>query len=172
MILKQRFQWGGALIVMFAVAYGAAALSGCAPLKKKFTRKKDPDKIREVIPVLDPIDYPAAVDSPESMYAQAYSLWKVWHRELIEKLDTNEDNEKYITRLFTEDVQQLEKMAALLQDDAKRNLGLQIDTLRSAMEAYAEPAGMRNISVIKRKLRGIDKEVRNGFAPKAATIKM
>jgi len=80
------------LIVLFAIG-------GCTPLKKKFTRenKKDP-KDKGFIPVLDPIQYPQASVSPEKQYKLHYSLWRVWHTDLMDQFrrDGKDKKQEYL----------------------------------------------------------------------------
>jgi hypothetical protein len=146
------------------------AVSGCVPLKKKFTRAKKTGEEKEIIPILEPIEYPAHDDSPEALYKQAYSLWKIWHRELTEKINAANENEKYIEKLFIDDIQQLGKMKAMLREDNQPLLNSSIEEMRKALEEYSEPEGARNYTVIKRILRSVDKEVRNSFSPEMAEL--
>ena len=76
--------------VFLMIFLGSFILSsiGCEPLRKKFVRQKKKDEnAQQFIPVLDPIDYPAAVYSAEEGYRKHYSLWRVWHKELMVSLD-------------------------------------------------------------------------------------
>src|SRR5437899_1682173 len=89
---------------------------GCEPLRKKFVRQKKKEQKEEFEPVLDPIDYPAAVHSPTQDYKHAYGLWKVWNKELLQEIETN-DNEKRQVYLLNESIEQLEAMEKLVQEN-------------------------------------------------------
>jgi hypothetical protein len=154
-------------VVIFALWLGIVLISsGCEPLRKKFTRHKKGDQAREVMPVLEPIDYPAPKDDPAQRYRQAYGLWKVWHSELLSKFDGEIDNEKNIRSLFDQDLRQLAKMNDLLAADRQNALKPVVSEIRSALADFNEPESMRNMTVIRRKMRTTDKTVREQFSPK------
>ncbi len=153
--------------VKFTVGFLCAALlsTGCAPLRKKFLRQKKADKVQEVMPVLEPVDYPANVETPQKRYARCYGLWKVWHNELSESTYGPIDNAKHVRYIFSQDIQQLEKMSGVLSGADQDGLRVVVAEMRSALADFDEPDAMRNMVVIRRKIRTSDKTVRNNFSP-------
>jgi len=141
--------------------------SGCAPLRKKFTRKKKDNRgvSEKFIPILDPIDYPEKVTSSEEKYKHHYSLWKVWNKDLLQNiaLDSSEKRQKY---LLNQTIEQLEEMKVLLADEKLAELDKLIDGLRKVQLIYEKPSAMRSKFSVRKKIELNAKAVRNGFSPR------
>src|SRR3989338_8775878 len=107
-----------------------AMLSGCEPLRKKFTRqkKKDQSQSSQFIPVLDPLDYPDKVQTPEEKYRHSFSLWQVWHKELMMRLE-EQASDKKINYTFNQVMVQLTEMEKLLTGEKQEKLGEYIGQL-------------------------------------------
>jgi len=113
----RRFTLNTSFICSLCVVF--LAISGCTPLRKKFTRKKkDKQANQKFIPVLDPIDYPEKVYSAAEKYKYHYSLWKVWNKDLLQVLERNgsEKRQKY---LLDQAIVQLKEMQNSLSDEKK-----------------------------------------------------
>ena len=139
---------------------------GCEPLRKKFTRQKKKEQKEEFTPVLDPIDYPAAVRSPAQDYKRAYGLWKVWNKEFLQEIEKN-DNEKRQKYLLNESVEQLQAMRNLIQENKRGSLNQAIGNLNSVKEEYQLPVAMRQMSAIKRKIERNANAVINHLNPQS-----
>ena len=143
------------------------ASSGCAPLRKKFTRakKKDQKTDPRFIPVLDPLDYPEAVYSAEESYRHHYSLWKVWDKDFLQVLerDGSKKRQKY---LLAQSIEQLDEMHNILNDDKKVELMVLIDVLRAVHQSYDKSSPMRSKFSTRSKVQRNAKMIRNGFSPK------
>ena len=63
------------------------SLSGCAAVKKKFTRKKKEQPISTVMHLEEEFVKPY---SNEYYYSSHFNMWKVWHEELLKFLDGNQ----------------------------------------------------------------------------------
>ena len=142
------------------------AVSGCTPLRRKFTRKKKKDKeqSQKFIPVLEPVDYPEKVYSSMERYKHHYSLWKIWDRDLLQAIerDGSDKRQKY---LLGQAIEQLEEMKKRLVDEKQVELGQLIDDLRRVQQVYEKPASMRNKFSTRKKIELNAKKIRNGFAP-------
>ena len=142
-------------------------LSGCAPLRKKFTRQKKKDRQADprFIPVLDPIDYPEKIYSAEEKYKYHYSLWKVWDKDFLQVLerDGSGKRQKY---LLSQSIEQLEEMQILLNDAKQAELKGLIGKLEIVRQNYDKPSSMRNKFSIRSKVERNAKKIRNGFSPK------
>ncbi len=154
--------------VFLMIFLGSFILSsiGCEPLRKKFVRQKKKDEnAQQFIPVLDPIDYPAAVYSAEEGYRKHYSLWRVWHKELMVSLDEQgiDRRQKYLVGQL---VTQLSEMSKFVTEEKQKGLKDLSDTLFEVQEELEKPSGMRNMYSIKRKIEQSDKKMLNEFNPK------
>lgn len=138
--------------------------SGCEPLRKKFTRqkKKDASQSSQFIPVLDPIDYPDKVESPEESYRHYFSLWQVWDKELVMRIQEHASDKK-INFTFNQFLVQLTEMEKLLSGEKRQKLNEYIAQLSGLQKDLGQPAGVRNDSVIQRKIERIGKNLREGF---------
>ena len=122
---------------------------GCESLRKKFVRQKKQDQKEEFIPVLDPIDYPAAIHSPEQDYKKAYGLWKVWNREYLQEVDVNE-NDKRQRYLLNEAISQVEEMKKLVKEEKQAVFVPVLKDLNALRDSYETPAMVRRASATKR----------------------
>ncbi len=141
-------------------------VSGCTPLRKKFTRKKKDDggQSQKFIPVLEPIDYPEKVYLPLEKYKHHYSLWKVWEKDLLQTIDRggSDKRQKY---LLEQSVIQLEEMRKVLISEKQAEFSVLVNELRSVQEVYERPASMRSKFSIKKKIERNASRVRGEFAP-------
>jgi len=109
-------------------------LSGCAALKKKFTRKpkdRDEKKIEDV--VLIPEEYPVSDVDPEVKYKEHYILWKSWQDELIMSLNPDGSKKRQLF-CFNGVIFNLEKMQSLLNTKKRQELQEYIDTIKIVMD--------------------------------------
>ena len=145
----------------------ALLVSGCQPLRKKFTRKKKVEKedSGKLIPVLDPIDYPKKIYSAVEEYSQHYSLWKVWDKDILQSIDRGESDkrQKYI---LGQVLGELDEMSVFLTDDRKAKFQEAIDKVRDIEKEYNKAAAMRGKFAIKKKLSSISKVIRNEYSPR------
>src|SRR5262245_48984541 len=102
-----RFKQWCVLGVCLAVL--SVSLSGCEPLRKKFTRKKKADKKEKFIPVLEPVDYPPSRVSSLEQYKYHFSLWQVWNKEMGQLAD-DPNTDKRLDYLYEQIIQELEEM--------------------------------------------------------------
>lgn len=75
--------------IVLGISTAMLSVSGCTPLKKKFTRQKKVDKENDpkFIPVLNPVEYEERKVSAEENYKYHYSLWKVWNKDLLQTIE-------------------------------------------------------------------------------------
>lgn len=153
------------IVVVLCVLVVSAG--GCAPLRKKFTRKKK-EKAGEqaFIPVLDPIDYPAPSVSPEERYRYHYSLWRVWQRDLVQKIDSKESdkNQKYLVGQI---IAQLEEMKKWVTEARQKELSDAVGEWNAVLAMYDRPAAMRSTMSLRRKVEASAKKIRSRFNPEA-----
>lgn len=142
-------------------------LSGCQPLRKKFTRKKKEEKEAEgrLIPVLEPIDYPAKVYSLEQDYRQHFSLWKVWERDLLQSIE-NDDSDKRQKYLLGKTLEELEAMNSFMGEAQQAPFGTVLEQVRQVQKEYDRPAALRSKFSVKKQLSSSSKEIRNHYSPK------
>lgn len=136
--------------VLLAAAVG---VSGCATVKKKFTRKKDEQDVRPVVYVEK--DY-AKPYTNEYYYSNNFSMWKVWHEELIGSIG---GNEKRRDRAAAETLSRLKEMQNYLEEPKYSELGEQISQLERAVgnikNGVSDSRGGQAMFVIEKTLRVI-----------------
>ena len=144
----------------------AILVSGCQPLRKKFTRKKKKEReaSERFIPVLEPIDYPKRIFSPEEEYRKHYSLWKIWDKDLAQSIE-NDDSDKRQKFLLIKNLEELEEMRALLAGEQQMAFDLTLDKMRNVQTVYDKPAAMRNKFTVKKIVSSCAKVIRNTFSP-------
>ena len=146
-------------LVMFFIT-----MAGCEPLRKKFTRqkKKDQNEGTKFIPVLDPIEYPAKVESPAEAYKHYFSLWQVWDKELIMRVEEHASNKKInftVNQLLT----QLTEMEKFLTGEKQQQLSQLIAQINQVQRDLAQPVGIRSDGVIVKKIQRVGSKLREDF---------
>ena len=153
----------------FRFACGAIALililgittTGCEALRKKFIRKKSQkEKSEEFVPVLDPVEYPETVYTSQDRYKKLYSLWRIWQREMTSALTENQSSKRQ-RYILSQMIVQVEEMRGLLRDEKKETVGEVFRRLKDLEKDMQAPAPMRNLSIIKLKLRRISETMRD-----------
>jgi len=157
---NQNFRILFVTLIVFCIA-----ATGCQPLKRKFTRRKKPgDKKENFVPVLDPIDYAPRIESAEKRYRYHYSLWQVWHKELIQsaRWDESEKRQKYLlSQLFL----QMEEMKRWVVEEKEIEISDVLSDLQKIQNIYSKPEQLWDYNAIKRRLERIGKKVRNSIRP-------
>lgn len=150
--------------VILFLAVAVMSMSGCEPLRKKFTRKKKVDTMEaQAGAIYDPVDYPAVVKTKEEVYAQHYGLWKVWIGDLVANIEANA-NDKKIQYTLGQMQEQLAAMRSLLDTDLHGQVdGYSVEVEQLSAE-FKKPAGMRNKTIVETQIRSLDRRVKNGLA--------
>lgn len=139
--------------------------AGCEPLRKKFIREKNKNKPSQFVPVLDPVDYPAAHESSKDRYDYHYSLWAVWERDLIKAIDEKVYDKK-LQYTLSQEVVQLEEMKKYITESKAQELGLILDRIYKLQDQIVnKPAQMRNMYSIKQSLEAASRDIRHNFKP-------
>ncbi len=138
-------------------------LSSCEPLRKKFTRQKKGEKAEtELAPILEPIDYPKSSYSVPKDYKYHYSLWKVWHGDLLTALQENESQKRQLD-ILDQMVAQLEEMKKLMVEEKQKGVVQIIASLQRIRNDLAQPTPFRNTFVIKKNVETIDRQIRKDY---------
>ena len=90
-------------------------LSGCAALKKKFTRKRKKDVKMPVYYQVRKYDITPSLE----LYEKHYIFWVNWHKELVQELGDNFKSDK---KSAQEMIANLEDMGTLLVDEKRDEL--------------------------------------------------
>lgn len=153
------------LSILVILCVLTVSVGGCTSLRKKFTRKKK-EKTNEqaFVPVLDPIDYPPPSVSPEERYRYHYSLWKVWYRDLGQKIDARE-SDKIQKYLVSQIIAQLEEMKKWVTEAGQKELSESIGEWNAILAMYEQPAAIRSAVTLKRKIETSAKKIRNDLNP-------
>lgn len=150
-------------VVFICLLSISLASSGCEPLRKKFTRQKKKDQgASEIVPILEPIDYPDKVHSPLEDYKQRYSLWQVWYREFLNSLDESSSVKQKLYQL-DQLIAQLQEMQKLLIPEKNSKLAVLIVQFQSLKEGVQEPGPFKNTTNIKLKTELLGKQIRGEY---------
>lgn len=153
------------LLIVMVITITITSL-GCESLRKKFVRQKKKDvKDKDFIPVLDPIEYPASVHTPEDDYKHAYGLWKVWNTEFLQEINVNQ-NDKRQVYLLTEAINQLQEMDKVVVGQKKDALEEVIKNLNAVKDEFKTPAPMRSLSTIKSRVERNAKTISSELHPR------
>lgn len=152
------------LMIVLGLCVLSLAVSGCEPLRKKFTRKKK-EEAREIEPILTPIEYEAPQTSAQERYAYHYSLWKVWQEEMINAINEEESDKKQ-KYLFSQILLQLGEMKKWIVEEKKRELDTQIEKMSSLQPELERSAALRNDFSFRKRIELIGKDIRNTLSAK------
>jgi len=108
------------------------SISGCAQIKRKFTRGKEPKK---VTPIIEIKDYSSTLKIDE-LYKKHFVFWKYWQDELIHNLGGNIKKQK---RCYNEALIELKTIASYLQEQKRKSLQPYIDILEEMREDVNNP---------------------------------
>ncbi len=141
------------------VAFCMVALTGCASLRKKFTRvKKNKDQKEDFIPVLQPVEYKKVEETPVQVYAQHYSMIKIYFKDLWDTLGKPDSNAKRERYIFTEILAHFDTMAALLTDVKYQEAQSLRARFMPLLTAYDKADGVRRYDLIAGDLRAIERD--------------
>lgn len=152
-------------LLFFIVGLLAVSLvsSGCEPLRKKFKRKKKKDKeVTEELPVLEPIDYPKPEFSASKEYKRHYSLWRIWHNDLMKELQEDESQKR---QLYSADqlIIQLTEMQKLLAPEKQQGLTDAISAAQGLRKDLEASSQMRSRFAMKKRLETIAKSINKDY---------
>lgn len=150
------------ICLLCALVILVSGLSGCEPLRKKFTRKKKETKQQEFIPVLQPVDYPDQYESPAEEYQYHYSLAKVWHKDVMTALD-EDASDKRLMYILAQMIVHMEAMQQLLTGAMEEEMRGWVETAKSVVEQLQVPAPVRKQFQIETDLKVIGKAIREKF---------
>ena len=135
-------------------------LTGCEPLRKKFTRqKKKGDVVNEkFIPVLEPEVYKVKEYGTEESYAQHYSLLKIWFSDFASTYDqtVNEKRQMYNLDAALKELKEMQKLLTGPVLDELSGVEKQIVFIR---DEYSKPKSFRNDARIHSEIREIQSKI-------------
>ncbi len=153
---KWKAAFGVVLVIMFCMS-----LEGCTSVRRKFVRKKKNVQEEEVIPVLNPIDYPPPVLTSMDRYQQFYDMFRIWQKDILMTLDERPSDKQILYKLSQMAVQ-MEGMKGLIKGEALNYLKTAISEYEGILAAYEKPAAFRSAVVIKGRVKKVgDMVLRN-----------
>jgi hypothetical protein len=139
---------------------------GCSEsFRKKFVRKKKEATREEFIPVLEPVEYPAAERSAEKRYRYFYSLWKVWSTDYLTSFDEKE-NEKKEKYALVQVLKSLDEMKKWLKEEKQPQLNTYLEEVKKVDAMYQLASAMRNRNAMRAQYERIMNGIRRDYAPK------
>jgi len=154
-------------LVSVLVVFCAVSVSGCASLRKKFTRpKKATAEGTDFIPVLVPVEYPRPDTSPSVVYKEHYTMARAFFKDLDNVIGSRNSSDKQQLYVFTQLASRLDQMAGVLADGEKKaqlqQLTLQI---KDVVGRYDKPEPVRRYDVIKSDVSRIERDFYKSFKP-------
>ena len=150
-----------AIVIFFLIM--TVALSSCEPLRKKFTRTKKQTEENLEIPVLEPIEYPKKVHTPQGDYKRYYQLWKVWSQDLLTSLSEGEGSKRELY-LLNQAVTNLNAMQQFLPSAKQNILNDSLMRLKRIQEDIEAAVPTRNTSSLVIELQSIEKNIRDHYS--------
>jgi len=138
------------LIIVMVISLG-----GCATAKKKFVRKKKSGPAQRAMYTEKEF---VKTYSNEYYYSSHFSMWKVWHDDLIGLL---EGNKKSRQRAADETLNHLYEMKKYLNEEKALELQIEIDRVQIAVGRLV--GGKPNISSIRFTLEKSLRLIRSRF---------
>lgn len=142
------------LCAITALLCVSVVLTGCEPLRKKFTRKKKASQIEndKFIPVLEPQEYPTPEENPEENYKQHYAMVRVFHKDLMTSVQ-EKARVKRSSYAYNQVMDHLNQMKSLLIEEKKG----EIEKLERILDYYKqtleESPHSRNVARLNSDLR-------------------
>ena len=156
------------MLSIVLVVFCAGSFTGCASLRKKFTRvPRNPKATDDFIPVLQPEEYKNVVETPRQVYGGHYSMVKIYFKDLwdvLERRDSTAKREKYI---FTELLSHFDAMAVLLSEEKKSEAAALRARVQAVLKEYDKPDGLRRYDIIRNDMHQVEREIYKGFKPDA-----
>jgi hypothetical protein len=166
-MIRRNKLWSSLLCVV-AVIFLAGSLTGCASLRKKFTRvKKNKDQKEEFIPVLEPVEYKKVEETPQQVYGGHYTMVKMYFKDLWDVLGKPNGGEKREKYIFTQLLTRLDAMAALLSEEKKAQASDLKERVLHVLMEYDKPSGMRRYDLITGPMHGVERDLYKAFKPDA-----
>ena len=144
----------------------ALSLSGCEPLRKKFTRKNKKERAESTasLPILEPEDYPDKPYDPLKEYKYHYSMWNVWYKDYLMTMEENASDKRQVY-LLNQMAAQLDEMELLLAADKQQEFAQVKLSLQQVVESFKTSAPLRSAYITKSKVTAVDKKIRDHFRP-------
>lgn len=150
------------------VVFCAGSLTGCASLRKKFTRPAKKSKTSDdFIPVLQPVEYQKVEETPRQVYAGHYAMVRIYFKDLGEVLGRRDSTSKHEKYIFTELMSHFNAMADLLSEDKKAEAGNIRARVEKVLKEYDKPDGIRRYDLISGDMRRIERDIYKAFKPDA-----
>ena len=157
---------------VLALILGMTTLTGCASMRKKFTRvKKGPAKAEDFVPVLQPEVYEKVVESSAQVYRDHYAMEKVYFNDLGDILGRRDGSAKREQYMINQILAHFDGMIALLTGPARDKALALRARLVAALQIYDKPAGLRRYDLLTREMHNIERDLFRNFKPEAVVLR-
>ncbi len=148
----------------FCLLSASIVFGGCESLHRKFTRKKKKEvEQSQDIPVLEPMEYPQKISTPEDVYRQNYSMWRAWQRELSDSFTDNTYRKRQVY-LINQVINNLQKMMGMLQEDQASAMAPFIARLEKIRKEIESIVPVRSSTTWKIEVDRVEKDIKNQFS--------
>jgi hypothetical protein len=159
--ISQGFRRAHWSLGVFLVLIAMFLTTGCEPLRKKFIREKKKDPaVSQFVPVFEPEVYPVPKESLAEQYDQLYVMWIIWSKEFLKDLSEQASTKRLKSSLekMQESLLGMDKLLA--GGAAKTELAQCRQRLDVVYEQVKEPAPLRNDTIVRRQIVGLEKDLR------------
>ncbi len=163
-MIKRGLAKHGVVLSVTMIVVLCLSLEGCSSLGKKFIRKKKDTAQEDVIPVLNPVDYPAPQWTSKDRYQQFYEMFKIWQKDALVTLD-DRPSDKQIRYKFSQMAVQLEGMRGLLKGKSLELVNDVFLDYQAITAVYEEPAAFRSAVTIKSRVNRLGDRVVSELDP-------
>ncbi|MBF0570056.1 MAG: hypothetical protein HQL18_04710 [Candidatus Omnitrophica bacterium] len=169
MVRNNRWAFMKPCLVILVLVFLVGSFSGCATLRKKFTRKsKQQDKGDNFVPVLVPEEYQRVETSSIDAYKTHYAMARAYFKDMWEALDSRDSGDKQQKYVFVQVAARLQGMADLLTDEKKKaELQQLIQKTKDVSKECDKAGSMRRYDIMKSDMLRVERDVRKDFKPDA-----
>ena len=138
-------------VVVSAVFVLGLMASGCSPeMRKKFIReRKSGTGQNTVMPVLEPVEYPDALETAKMRYDYFFALLKVWQKDALMLIDDGA-SDRQIRYALGQIKLQLQELEKLFDDESRTTAQEGIQKVDDILAQYDQPASLRNAGMVRR----------------------
>jgi hypothetical protein len=145
-------------------------MTGCASLRKKFTRKPKEAKTGDkFIPVLQPVEYAKIVETPVQAYRDHYGMVRVYFRSLFDVMGTREGGAKRELYIISELLARFDAMTELLSDPKKAEAKVIHGRVADVLKQYDKSESMLRYDLMRSAMLKIERDIYRGFKPEVVT---
>ncbi len=153
-------------LAVMVVSLCAFSVSGCASLRKKFTRTPKGAKADDAfIPVLEPVEYKKTEETPQQVYQTHYTTLQAYFKDLWDALGKSSGGEKREKYILSEILVHFDFMATQLSEAKKAGAMAVRGRVEKVLKEYDKPQGMRRYDLMVSDMHAVERDINRNFRP-------